>query len=158
MSSNQTRRESLERQRTISENKISPSEKMASGLDMAKGDVDVALGVYEDVQDTHAADAVDKRALLWKIDLRLMPLMSVFPISYLDSTKDADLVKLHHIHAAIHRQDNLELCSSVQPSGRDLSTRHTVLMARLPLLYRISGLGIPDQLAAAKISCSQFHE
>ena len=36
---------------------------MASGLDVAKGDVDVALGVYEDVQDAHAADAVDKRAL-----------------------------------------------------------------------------------------------
>lgn len=61
----------------MGEDCVLASEKMESGSDLVKGDVDVALGVYEEVKNTHAADAVNQRALLWKIDLRLMPLMFV---------------------------------------------------------------------------------
>lgn len=38
------------------------------------GDIDIGLGVIEDGQ---VEDAIDHRRLLWKIDLRLMPLMQV---------------------------------------------------------------------------------
>lgn len=37
-----------------------------------EGDTDIALGV---VEDGEVEDAIDYRKLLWKIDLRLMPLM-----------------------------------------------------------------------------------
>lgn len=61
----------------MTENKISAPEKMERGLDMMKSDVDVGLGVYEGFQVTHAADTVNKHALLWKIDLRWIPLVFV---------------------------------------------------------------------------------
>lgn len=39
-----------------------------------KADLDTAYGVYEDLQGSEA-DFAAQRSLLWKIDLRLMPLM-----------------------------------------------------------------------------------
>ncbi|TID24483.1 hypothetical protein E6O75_ATG02848 [Venturia nashicola] len=39
-----------------------------------EGDIDIALGIIEEGQ---VEDAVDRRKLLWKIDLRLMPLICV---------------------------------------------------------------------------------
>lgn len=35
---------------------------------------DIALGVFEEIHES-AIDSVDDRKLLWKIDMRLMPLM-----------------------------------------------------------------------------------
>jgi hypothetical protein len=48
---------------------------IASKVDAS--DVDTAFGVFEDVKEGHIGQAVDSRALLWKIDLRLMPLRYV---------------------------------------------------------------------------------
>lgn len=39
-----------------------------------KADLDTAYGVYEDIRGLEG-DTAAQRSLLWKIDLRLMPLM-----------------------------------------------------------------------------------
>lgn len=39
-----------------------------------KAEVDAAYGVYEDIRGSEV-DSAAQRSLLWKIDLRLMPLM-----------------------------------------------------------------------------------
>lgn len=41
-----------------------------------KADLDTAYGVYEEIRGVEG-DTAAQRSLLWKIDLRLMPLMSV---------------------------------------------------------------------------------
>lgn len=47
------------------------------GVQESVRDVDTAFGVFEEVREGLAIDNVDDRSLLWKIDLRLMPLMCV---------------------------------------------------------------------------------
>lgn len=51
---------------------LKESDKCDLEQSVREGDVDIALGVIE---DGHVDDAIDYQRLLWKIDLRLMPLM-----------------------------------------------------------------------------------
>ena len=51
-----------------------PVEKKFTHESIKNADVDTAYGVYEDIRG-HEVDAASQRSLLWKIDLRLMPLM-----------------------------------------------------------------------------------
>lgn len=51
--------------------------KSDSETQVDESQVDVALGIFEQVKDGHVADVVDEKALLRKIDLRMMPLMYV---------------------------------------------------------------------------------
>lgn len=44
-------------------------------LELQKTSGDVALGVYHDVKNSVGEDNINARRLLWKIDLRLMPLL-----------------------------------------------------------------------------------
>lgn len=54
----------------------SDAEKHLDTHDLGGGG-DVALGVFEEIREG-AADNVDDRKLLWKIDMRLMPLLYVY--------------------------------------------------------------------------------
>lgn len=49
--------------------------KAEAGHSVQEKDIDIALGVIQGYSDSHIDDTIDYRRLLWKIDLRLMPMM-----------------------------------------------------------------------------------
>jgi len=42
---------------------------------VSKSDADVALGIFEDLKSGHITETADDSKVLWKVDMRLMPLL-----------------------------------------------------------------------------------
>lgn len=50
-------------------------------IDRPSSNADEALGIFEEVKEGHIEEVIDDKKLLWKIDLRLMPLLYAWSIT-----------------------------------------------------------------------------